>query len=519
MNRFVLVCATIVLASMATNSVAETCSLRLSIGGVDVLGEWQGRCKDGKPYGEGKALLPNGTYEGSAKDGRAHGGGSLKLDDGARYDGDWSGGKPHGIGQAVDADGDRYTGRFVDGRPQGRGAGSSPEGGTHVGRWDEGNPVGPNEAAAPADALHSRGEATGTPGAASPRCKLTIEGESLDWSGPCVNGLASGEGRATAPDGSTYAGAAQNGKPHGFGTVETTEGYYQGFFRAGLPHGEGTFRGSDGRYYKAEFQDGFQATDEVAVEGVGKSPWDEQEKTIAKNPWDPEVEAQYSLTAAAPESDASGTDPNDDPYDSYRARLDGIGKGDGTVRFALPNDEYTAKLNELERREAERRATAIARESERKAAEIREGIEAESAAKRRAAFEAERARRRAALESAARKGAASLKRDLEAERARQAREEHKRALRARLEKNKRMATLRQTLNRELARCNTLGPTADRSMCPVAAWHTNTTKAQVKNCERQVRQLRAKQKAARNQCRNRARSSYRSRLARLLTRNP
>ena len=419
MKKFVLICATVAMASIATNSVAETCWLRLKIGDVDVLGEWQGRCKDGKPYGKGKALLANGSYEGTVEGGRAHGKGSLRLDDGGRYDGDWSGGSPHGIGEAVDADGDRYLGRFVDGRPQGRGAGSSPEGGSHAGLWQGGNPAGQSEAGAPAGAHRSGIGSSSAAGGAAPRCKLTVDGESLDWSGPCMNGLASGEGRATGPDGSSYAGSAVNGEPHGFGTVETTDGYYQGFFREGLSHGEGTFRGSDGRYYRAVFQDGFQTTDEVPVEGAsaGRSAWDEPvekgpEKTAAKNPWDPEEEAPNPATAASEPSGAPGKDPNDDAYDSYRAAVEGVGQGDGTVRVALPDDDYTAALTKMERREAERRATAAAREAERYAAEVRERIQQEQARERQARNAAEKERRRAALERAARKGAAALNRDL-----------------------------------------------------------------------------------------------------------
>ena len=419
MKKIVLVCVTVAVALIATASVAENCWLRLKNGDVDVLGEWRGPCKDGKPYGKGKAYLANGIYEGAAKDGLAHGKGSLSLGDGGRYDGDWAGGRPHGQGAAVDADGDRYVGQFVQGEPQGRGEGWSPGGGRHTGLWDDGNPVVQSEAVAPAGARTSGNGVSSSPGGGPPRCKLTVDGESLDWSGPCENGLASGEGRAKGPDGSSYAGSAMNGKPHGFGTVNATDGYYQGGFLEGLPHGDGVFQGSDGRYYQAVFRDGFQATDEVPVEGAsaGKSPWDEPVErgpgqTAAKNSWDSEEEAQNPATAASRPASAPGEDPNDDAYDSYRAAVEAVGKGDGTVRVVLPNDSYTAALTEMERREAEQRATAAAREAERHAAEVRERIEVEQARERQARNEAERQRRRAALERAARQGAAALNRDL-----------------------------------------------------------------------------------------------------------
>ena len=95
--------------------------------------------------------------------------------------------------------------------------------------------------------------------------------------------------------------------------------------------------------------------------------------------------------------------------DNYSAAVKALDGKDGVVLWALPEDDYTAKLTALERQEAERRATAEAQEAERRAEKLRKEIEDQFARDRLARREAEQARHRAALE---RESAAAWKREL-----------------------------------------------------------------------------------------------------------
>ena len=413
-------------------AAAETCMLELEQG---VVAPWQGSCWDGKAYGEGVAHFPNGTYRGSAEDGRAHGHGRLTLQDGGSYVGEWSLGNQHGQGRLVDAEGDSYEGEIVDGKPQGHGTGWSPEGGAHTGRWDDGNPVGwsGTDPADPwDDGSQGEGDTWGdapAPVTAVAGCRLDVGGEVLDWSGSCRDGKAFGEGQATAPDGSTYVGFALNGRPHGFGTVNAAGDYYQGEYRNGVPHGKGIVR-ADGKYYRAEFRDGYQHSDRIPMEGVAAAdPWaDYADEGVAgvqgtagtSDPWanegglavdDPSApentgEDPWVSDDATPVPGSSGYDPLDERVPSepvtddfdYAAALEALDGADGIVRSALPEDDYTAKLTDLERLEAERRATEIAREADLRAEQLREEIAAQQAEERRAKHEAEQASQRAALE-------------------------------------------------------------------------------------------------------------------------
>ena len=66
--------------------------------------------------------------------------------------------------------------------------------------------------------------------------------EPFTWSGACVHGKASGEGRLTINDGRTvYEGDVLAGKIHGYGTAVYVSGdRYTGEFRDGQPEGYGT---------------------------------------------------------------------------------------------------------------------------------------------------------------------------------------------------------------------------------------------------------------------------------------
>lgn len=430
-----IVLGTVVAACLSVGSAhAEDCILELDEG---VLATWQGPCRDGRAHGEGVATLPNGTYRGSADDGRAHGHGRLSLDDGGSYVGDWARGKQHGQGLAIDADGDRHEGGFADGRPHGAGTGWSPEGGSFTGVWEGGHPVegtyGDDDpdpwAAQDAGAPGPGDPNAGVPAEAAMRCRLDIGGELLDWSGPCRDGMATGNGSATAPDGATYVGSALNGRPDGFGTVEDSGRYYQGEYRNGVPHGSGIVRGPDGQYRQAEFRDGYQHDDSMPVAGAaagdpwadwedeaatgvqgpagGADPWTDEAGMAVDDPWAPADHGQdpWVRGAAAVGPAPGGTSPvieqapsvpdaGDVDYSAALDALDSIAEAhehtDESGHGALPADDYTARLSEIEHREAERRAAEEARAAERRAEELRE--------EERARHEAEQESQRAALE-------------------------------------------------------------------------------------------------------------------------
>ena len=108
-------------------------------------------------------------------------------------------------------------------------------------------------------------------------------GNTLTWSGDCVDGKASGWGRQvwlsrigeivyegefrdgkehgrgtkTYSNESRYEGDWRNGKKHGYGTETwASGGRYEGEFRDGKEHGRGTINYANGNRYEGEWRDG-----------------------------------------------------------------------------------------------------------------------------------------------------------------------------------------------------------------------------------------------------------------------
>ena len=85
-------------------------------------------------------------------------------------------------------------------------------------------------------------------------------GETVNWSGACADGKASGVGQWVLQnsDGEhTYTGHMRGGKIHGRGTFTWSNGgYYEGEWREGKPHGHGTLNWTDGGRYEGEWRDG-----------------------------------------------------------------------------------------------------------------------------------------------------------------------------------------------------------------------------------------------------------------------
>ena len=105
--------------------------------------------------------------------------------------------------------------------------------------------------------------------------------EPLTWTGPCMNGKASGSGRLVFRSGEgVYDGAMQGGKMHGRGVLDWANGFryegelrdgkqhgngtltqasgarYVGGWRNGRPHGEGTYTQADGTIFEGAWRDG-----------------------------------------------------------------------------------------------------------------------------------------------------------------------------------------------------------------------------------------------------------------------
>ena len=71
----------------------------------------------------------------------------------------------------------------------------------------------------------------------------------LTWSGACVDGKASGEGRLIFiyEGRGSYRGNMVAGKAHGHGITNWADGSrYEGEFRDGWHHGRGTYTSADG---------------------------------------------------------------------------------------------------------------------------------------------------------------------------------------------------------------------------------------------------------------------------------
>ena len=82
--------------------------------------------------------------------------------------------------------------------------------------------------------------------------------EPLTWSGPCMNGRASGSGRLVFRGGEgVYDGAMQGGKMHGRGVLDWANGFrYEGQLRDGRQHGHGTLTQTSGARYVGGWREG-----------------------------------------------------------------------------------------------------------------------------------------------------------------------------------------------------------------------------------------------------------------------
>jgi hypothetical protein len=82
-------------------------------------------------------------------------------------------------------------------------------------------------------------------------------GASVDWTGPCTDGLASGHGTVSWINGNKYEGDLKDGKYHGKGVFTFVGGFrYDGELRDGKPNGQGTFTRPDGQVFRGSWNNG-----------------------------------------------------------------------------------------------------------------------------------------------------------------------------------------------------------------------------------------------------------------------
>ena len=83
--------------------------------------------------------------------------------------------------------------------------------------------------------------------------------EAFTWSGACVDGKVSGEGRLvwyTRFGRNVYEGSMADGKLHGHGTLRRSDGArYEGEWRDGKRHGKGTYKWAAGHRYEGAWHD------------------------------------------------------------------------------------------------------------------------------------------------------------------------------------------------------------------------------------------------------------------------
>lgn len=82
--------------------------------------------------------------------------------------------------------------------------------------------------------------------------------ERFTWSGPCVDGKASGQGRLvwhSCFGRNVYDGEMEADRLHGIGTLKRSDGgCYRGEWRDGERHGQGTYRWAIGHRYEGAWQ-------------------------------------------------------------------------------------------------------------------------------------------------------------------------------------------------------------------------------------------------------------------------
>ena len=105
--------------------------------------KWNGQCKNGFAFGEGKIeWFIEGNlveeYIGEMNEGWADGNGTLNSKEGVTYSGGWKKSKQHGKGTFKKNDGSSYQGDWKNGLPHGWGTFTDSNGKILTGEWEKG---------------------------------------------------------------------------------------------------------------------------------------------------------------------------------------------------------------------------------------------------------------------------------------------------------------------------------------------------------------------------------------------
>jgi len=124
--------------------------------------------------------------------------------------------------------------------------------------------------------------------ATAQNCKVLDPELQSAYSGPCVNGLAEGEGRASGT--ATYAGGFKAGKKHGYGVKVWANGdRYAGEFVDGKKEGRGTYAWGRGPW-RGESYEGEYVNDLRHGEGTYRWPTGD----VYRGPWKEDRIAGYA---------------------------------------------------------------------------------------------------------------------------------------------------------------------------------------------------------------------------------
>ena len=124
--------------------------------------------------------------------------------------------------------------------------------------------------------------------AAAQDCKVLDPELQSSYAGPCVNGLAEGEGRASGTAG--YVGGFKAGKKHGFGVKTWPNGdRYEGTFADGQKAGHGKYSWGRGPWQGESYEGGYR-NDQRDGEGTYRWPTGD----VYRGPWKDDQIAGYA---------------------------------------------------------------------------------------------------------------------------------------------------------------------------------------------------------------------------------
>ena len=100
-----------------------------------------------------------------------------------------------------------------------------------------------------------------------------VSSDGHHYEGSWVDGEPHGHGNEVLPSGEQYEGGYRHGKRHGHGLYETVSGdVFEGEWRDGKPHGYGTYTNADGNVFQGEWHDGCIGERDGEWATIGTSP-------------------------------------------------------------------------------------------------------------------------------------------------------------------------------------------------------------------------------------------------------